>query len=109
MPLTAEDAAKQVYEAIKAQGKFNIGNALDAVIGVANANSADLQAYLNKLLTQKGVLNAADEATLQSLLADQEVQKKKRQQIRTRNIIVISGIAVVMGATIYFLLKKRKS
>lgn len=107
MPITAEDAAKQVYEAIKAQGKFNIGNALDAAIGVASTNAPDLQAFLNDLLTKKGVLSSQDEAALKQLLADQEAEKKKRQAIRVRNGIVFGVVAAVVGATIFFLLKNK--
>jgi len=107
MPVTVEQAARQIYDAIKARGKFNIGNALDSVIGVGMNNSADLQVYLNDLLKKKGVLSGQDEAVLNELLAQQEAEKKRRQQIRVKNAIVIVAIALAFGGIIYFLVTKK--
>jgi len=108
MPLTYQEAARQVQEAIKAQGKFNVGNALDAVIGVAIANKDQLQELLNDLLKKQGVLTAQDEAVLNDLLAQQEAERKKRQRIRTKNAFVIIGIVGVLATTVYLGFKKKK-
>lgn len=108
MPLTAEQAAIQVAAEVKRLGGWNPGNVLDAVIGVASNNSAELQALLNDLLKKKGVLSEADEAVVVSLLAQQEAERKKRQQIRTKNAIVITGITAIVGTLIFFAVKKKK-
>lgn len=109
MPLTAEDAAKQLYEEIKSRGKFNIGNVLDSVIGVIDTNSGDLQAMLDRLLTKKGVLTQQDEAAVQELLKKAKEEQKNRQKIRTKNTIFILIAAAGVGTAIYFMVRKNKS
>lgn len=108
MPLTAEQAAQEIAAEIKRRGGWNPGNVLDAVIGVASNNSDQLQALLNDLLKKKGVLSESDEAAVNQLLARQEAQRKKRQQIRVKNGIVIGMVAAAMGTIIFFSFKKKK-
>ncbi len=106
MPLTAQEAIAIISSKINEQGKFNAGNVLDAVIGVAVANTAELQELLNKLLTKK--LTVEDEANLAEILKKQEEEKKKRRWIRTKTtILVIAGISLV-GTIIYLQVKKQK-
>lgn len=108
MPLTAEQAIAQVKAKIKEKGKFSIGNMFDGIIGVIADNSADLQAMLDKLLTKKGVLTAADEQAVADLLARQEEEKKKRQQRRTKNALITGAIVAAVGTGLYFLLRKKQ-
>lgn len=107
MPLTAEDAAKQISDQIKQLGGWKPGNVLDAVIGVSVSNADELQAMLNDLLTKKGILSANDETAIKDLLAAQESARKKRNQIRTRNGIALGLVVVITGTIIYLSIKKK--
>lgn len=109
MPITAQQAVSQLSDAIQAQGKFNFGNVLDAVIGVAASNQDDLQAMLNNFLTKKGVLTQQDEDNLNALLAKKEEEKKQRQKIRTRNTIVAVTIGAVIIGVIVLAVKKKNA
>lgn len=105
--LTKEEAVKQLTDAIQAQGKFNLGNVLDAVMGVAEANQTDLQEMLNELLKKQGVLTTQDEANLQALLAKKEEEKKQRQKIRKKNTLLIIGVMGTAAVFIYFVARKK--
>lgn len=107
MPLTAEQAAAQVASVIASQKKPNAGNILDDIIGVAVTQAPALQAFFNDLLTKKGILNASDEATLNTLLAQQAAEQRQRQQTRTKSAVVIGLIAVGAAVIIFFAVKKK--
>jgi hypothetical protein len=109
MPITVNEAIDQLQAQITQRGGFSAGNLLDSILGVAAANSADLQAMLDKLLTKKGVLTAEDEKALQELLARQQAEEKRRRQQRTRNALIIVGVVGAIGTSMYFIFKKRKA
>lgn len=106
--MTVTDAINQVKDAIQAQGQFNLGNVLDAVIGVASSNQADLQEMLNDLMKKKGILSEEDEKKLQELLAKKEAERKQRQKIRIRNTLVAVVALVAVVGIVYIGVRKKK-
>jgi hypothetical protein len=108
MPLTATDAYNQLKNEMKKLGSWSPGNMLDAIIGVGSANTDELQRMLNQVLEKKGVLSETDEAAIKDLLDRQEQERKKRQKIRTKNVVFISGAVVIIGSIIYVAVRKMK-
>jgi hypothetical protein len=106
--MTVEEAIQQLQEEIKKRGKLSVGNVLDSILGVAKANTADLQDMLNKLLQKKGVLSQSDEAAVNELLKKQSEADKERKRIRVRNTILTISAFLGTGVLIYWQIKKRK-
>lgn len=107
MPLTIEDAVKQLSAQLDARGKFNPGNLLDSFIGVATINSSGLQQMLDGLMKKTGILSDQDEAAMQELLKQQEEERKKRQAVRIKNAIFIISAITVTAGVVYLAVRKK--
>lgn len=106
--MTLQDAINQLAAEIKLRGKFNAANVLDGLIGVAKANTDELQQKLNELLTRKGVLTPDDQAQVALLLDKQKQAARERKNIRVKNIVLLTSIFLGTGVVIYFDFKKHK-
>lgn len=107
--MTTDEAIAALQAEIARRGKFNVFNILDTALGIAKANTDDLQGKLNELLQRKGVLTPDDEAAIKDLLDKHKSAADDRRRKRTKNIVFVTSVFLGTGAVIYFETKKRKS
>ena len=86
----------------------SIGNIFDSIFGVAQSNSSKLQELLNDFMKKKGVLTADDATFLSDLMKEQELERKRRREARTKNTIVLVSIAALCAGGLYIVLKRVK-
>lgn len=105
--MTYDQAIQELQAQIAAKGKFSLSNAPDYILGLASQHKQELQAMLDKLLQNKGVLTEGDQTALNSLLDAQKQAKKEKAKIITRNMLIGVG-TVATGVAFWFTFKHRK-